>query len=110
MKAVFRVEDSNGKGPYGGKEHTWNKGEPHSTDNGRPSPMSDLVPYQLLGYGDDMFVFGFSSMQKLLAWFTTNNLEELYKMGFSIKLYRVPDYVFESDTQVVFESALKEAA
>lgn len=104
---VFRVEDAEGYGPYRGasmelldahngdpKNHPtrWNdKGLKHRSDTFWP---------------DGAVRFGFQSMRRMCEWFTPEELNALFEMGFRIAIYKMPqDAAAHGDKQTIFKCA-----
>jgi len=77
---VFRVENKKGEGPYrneaGIDSHLWGD-EPHWGGDKHPSPYDDGVPHYSTKH-----IFGFITMGQLLAWFSTEELAKLSRLGF----------------------------
>lgn len=100
---VYRVETSSGTGPYSGGDAAvyealsslcWR------TDTGHPEPWNDGIE----GSWSGTHHCGFSSIEKLLAWFDRGStLGHLHRAGFSCSVYEVPTSdVIEGCRQVVF--------
>lgn len=93
---VYRVEDSEGRGPYrkrAGYVHEWSKDENGHNDYNHPSPYQDGLP----GMWDmESYICGFKSKAQLKAWFSEEELSNLEALGFSIKTFEVP----KSDVKV----------
>lgn len=81
---VYRVENSDGVGPYYCNSGEWCDG-PHTQDTGRPMPYEDIPNSN----HDCKNRFGFESMDKLMQWFSTSEMNKLYERGFRIVTFEV---------------------
>ena len=102
LTTVFRVEDSEGYGPYQGAQAqkcSWYD-EMGYCHRSHPMPVEDGIQFDFRRH--ESCRHGFSSMEKLEAWFG-DWLFEVLASGFRIALYHVePNDVLHGKKQVVF--------
>lgn len=99
MPIVYRIEDESGLGPYwNGPGYCATHGSSETDDTRHPAPCDDgLDPY----FGG--VLFGFTSMEKLRAWFDTSVRSRLYRRGYKCAVYEVADIdIGESGKQCTF--------
>lgn len=101
---VYRVENQDGKGSYNEIPYSW-ASEPHTVKTGRPSPIMDIPGWDRMTDAQRKpYVFGFSSLNQLHAWFTMSEIEELSKWGFAVVSVHVdPANIIHGDKQVAFK-------
>ena len=112
---VYRVEDSEGEGPYG-DDDSWcptpKMLERHHRSPKTPSPERDggYLPFWL-GVPPGMYIpyktvnshFGFRTLKQLRSWFTPTARRNLSKCGYVLSVYEAPDeYVHLGNHQLVF--------
>lgn len=106
---VYRVEDSEGRGPYIHNSQMWQvEPELHTMDYGRPAPHCERWRQ---GMGTDAYfswendpeaVFGFTNKRALRRWFShPEEVAALSKMGFRVGVYE-PATVWRAQRQAVF--------
>lgn len=106
---VYRIENTEGKGPYNGSLTCKNKEVLHTLSNhdGHYSPMY----YNAKGQRIDLWsehchmCCGFTSLGKLLDWFwSTDVLEMLRNNGYFVAIYDCPRWaVLVQSDQVAFD-------
>ena len=101
---VFRIENSNGTGPYRHSEIGIELCRIHSGIPKHPGPFDDRdsngKPLCNFLWQDRSYIFGFSSLEQLLAWFL-DELELLAEHGFVVSVYK-SSQVVEGKFQVIF--------
>lgn len=99
---IYRIQDKSGRGPYKpGFTHTWaDKDRDEST---RPPFFHefgfDVVRKALVGQAIGC---GFRSIKQLKAWFSANEMDRLYAVGYVIVKIDADAILGESDKQLVF--------
>ncbi|MER7445032.1 hypothetical protein [Micromonospora avicenniae] len=101
---VYRVEDSNDKGPYNNDANEaveslgWELQEAHNHGSGHPGPRHERG---LRGFTES-HVFGFASRSEAAQWFD-GWLGKLAAHGYRLAVYRVPPRdVLRGSNQVAF--------
>ncbi len=101
---VFRIENSNGTGPYRHSEIGSELCRINSGTTNHPGPSSDKdsegKPLCNFLWQDRSYIFGFASLEQLLAWFL-DELELLRSHGFVVSVYE-SSQVVEGRFQVIF--------
>lgn len=103
MPLVYRVEDSNGNGPYDVYGNTYSEfsnilKKSHNDDE-HPGPRVDFRGHQRDSY------FAFTTSKKAYSWFS-GFITHLDLEGFSLNTYRVSDYIMgKSKKQITFVKA-----
>lgn len=101
---VFRIENSDGTGPYRHSEIGIELCRIHGGTPKHPRPLDDTDPEgkHLINFlwQDRSYIFGFSSLEQLLAWFL-DELELLAEHGFVVSVYE-SSQVVEGKFQVIF--------
>lgn len=90
---VYRVENSEGLGPYRG--HGWHPTR-HMDKVTHPNPnwdegMVEEWHRRVGNHYDSQYVFGFESMDQLNAWFNDQEMSDLMVFGYSIVAFEVAD-------------------
>lgn len=103
---VFRIEDANGKGMYGGGMWDQVVG-PHGEPDRHPCPNEDSRLWGNYLKRPEVvydFHFGFSSIAQLRAWLYQDEwLERMHELGGVLKVYDVDDeHVVLGNAQVMF--------
>jgi hypothetical protein len=101
---IYRIEDRYGIGPYQTRLYNHDLIEREEGDK-TPTPYTDMgAIWNYLEYKNIRreFVFGFTSMEQLYAWFTEEELDVLEDYGFDINMYSSNIY-HETDKQVIFK-------
>ena len=107
---VWRVEDEYGAGPYSQKDDIrvkWMRGEPHSSNNGHPSPFCDFGAHEYnrvklnTGCRNSSCRFGFISLKQYYKWFSKAERKRLAQIGFKLRRRRA-SVVYRSDYQCMF--------
>lgn len=78
---VYRVQDRDGIGPYFGGGESYNLLDHNGDVNFHPSPRRDKKIQRSVR---DNELCGFESLKSLSQWFTSEELDALYKIGFYI--------------------------
>ena len=113
---VYRVEDSEGEGPYGSDLYSWcttpKMSERHIWSSKTPPPDQDgaLLPLSIwVRLEDDIQSrtvtsrFGFRTLKQLRSWFTPAARRNLSECGYVISVYEAPgEYVRLGNHQLVF--------
>ena len=98
---VYRVEDSEGGGPYFSvEEGVWNalSSIPDADDERHPLPADEGLRYHR------GLVCGFESVASAIAWFTSPVLAQLACLGLPLYGFTVPEEVVQwGNKQVVFD-------
>lgn len=100
---VWRVENNQGLGPYSVRPGVYELSEEvcerlHS----HPTPELDFGKIWW-DTPTELYVFGFKSIYQLRRWFTSADLEELFKLGYRVVKYRVAkELVIFGTRQVAF--------
>jgi len=101
---IYRIENNKGQGPYNSGIDDWKDG--CHNDDKHPSPYND---YRLSLIWLDLpnkeeYLCGFKSRMQLSAWFSSDELKRLSRLGFkvvTIPMSQIED-IFYGDRQVVF--------
>ena len=106
---VYRVENTEGKGPYVGNtdfiysllEKVYGNARAHN-DKNHPIPLDDGISraeYLM----EQKACCGFLTKKQLKDWFSIELRRELSGHGFDVSVYEVePGYVYTGNTQVLF--------
>lgn len=112
IKAIYRVENSEGIGPYcagnGSMEFSFESS--HNGSKNHPGPFDDEGLAKFWGKMEfskkEKWKFGFESMEQLLDWFKIEDIAELQEAGFFITL--IPKNKIQNiaygKKQVIFET------
>ena len=108
---VFRVQNSEGVGPYNGGSKEWQDAMSEEfgdfwNEDQHPLPTSYSLPRTEndCAYYDDSVRFCFASLKQLQQWFTLAMREYLKKDGYQVNVYLVhPDDLSYNDKQAFFE-------
>lgn len=122
---IYRIEDSNGYGPYRGSDESYNLIKHHeNTSSKRPTFGDDyrltvnkssvdeigISLTDLIERMDD-YVFGFSSITQLRNWFNDTDILRLSEVGFDVVEYdlNVEDKldVIQLTKQIIFRNDLE---
>jgi len=86
MTLVYRVENARGEGPYQGDESVCSHlRRSHRGRRRAPGPYDDGI-WSIR----DEDLFGFVSLERLLAWFSEGERHVLDRAGFEVAIVRVP--------------------
>lgn len=117
MATVFRIEDSEGRGPYGpNRPHSERADQliySHNDCEKHPTPWFDGdLGWKISKYEHSrrqqnlpksVLLYGFESMTQLFNWFSMDDLHTLREIGFVVKTFEVPsEHILRGDCQVVF--------
>ena len=130
FRFVFRIQDSDGRGPYQKElikslfdtgvsilnpifsaSYIWSDSV-HNTTNGKPKPLNDQgfddIALALLSsdIGANL-KFGFESMKQLQSWFSVTELSNLEKIGFYINSVKAKR-IWSSGKQAFYEEGTNE--
>lgn len=103
MAKVYRIENTDGIGPY----RSFNGAYFINTDIklNRPGPYSDIGPeFDTWGSAIENYYFGFESLEALLTWFdSTEELFILKRHNFTCNVYDIPiDVIKRGRCQLAF--------
>jgi hypothetical protein len=92
---VYRIQDSCGAGPYTSTRmidhiHIHHNEIAHDPDSRVPAPEREG-----LGYVRSYHRFGFTSLEQLDRWFTPEEQAALYREGFELVVFNLPDHTVE---------------
>jgi hypothetical protein len=103
---IYRIEDIAGIGPYHSLLYNASFLKINENDDEKnPTPYIDMFDiWNELTWKNltHEFNFGFVNMKQLNNWFTKEELDKLYKNGFSIKKYKTNIY-YQTKKQVLFK-------
>lgn len=107
---VWRVENFQGSGPYQGTSMgSWaDSSEKHNNNAICPEPRSDAGladAWMNMDYSErDAYLFGFSSLEQLQAWFSETELAKLKSMGYYVTCFEIPEpYIIVGSLQLIFK-------
>lgn len=105
MRTIWRIQNSQGVGPYHGIGHSDWKAREHSILTGHPDPYEDLGIasfWRSLGAVEMRdWKFGFQSLEQLERWFCKEELQCLANYGF-IPVEVEASHVVSGTHQVIF--------
>ena len=92
---VYRLENKRGEGPYRagglpmpGSEFINDMKETHR-DFSHPTPLDEGMDFCVFMSNNQDYVFGFSSKERAESWFD-GFLPQLFKIGFELKKFNIP--------------------
>lgn len=102
MKGIFfRIENDKGQGPYLNEIVNKWKTESHDNNSEHPTPYYDSWIDGVKFKDMEGRICGFKSLTQLEAWFTSQELSSLSKLGFHVETIEGQDAtIFEH--QVIF--------
>lgn len=106
MPIIYRVENSEARGPYTGIGDMSLWTDSNHTDAAHPCPNDDSMPWDW-NFNHERISdarCGFESLKALTAWFNPQELTKLKELGYRIRAYQVPeDAVIRGKKQIVFD-------
>ena len=103
---VYRVENTDGVGPYWGKIRDWYNKSRCRHDIGLNRPGPGECPKIKSTFGRNVpidYNFGFYSLASLKTWFPKSDRKLLKEDGYSISVYKVPKKsYFRATKQCIF--------
>lgn len=106
MPIIFRIQDSDGRGPWKpGFSHTWSE-ERDDWDNLHPWPQQFGLGIMKLRDKNKHMGCGCLSISQLQRWFTFKEYQRLALVGYKSVMLNGATIIAQSDIQCVFERAL----
>lgn len=106
---IYRIQDNEGRGPYKPVVTLqWLDADRDDTYENDHPPFFYEFGLGVLALIPNGFYAGcgFSTLDKLYAWFSTTELERLFKMGYCIVSMEVDQVIRESSKQLLFARSI----